>query len=168
MAKPLVKMEGFRELDKALRAAGNGAEKEFRAELRSSPVMNMIVRDARTRLEATYGKHENTGIRRVTRGKTSATSRPSRSKGTAAASIRILANSRGVAIVGGKARVPYYGWLDFGGDLKPVGNRKNMQKRKFLKRGRAMYPAIDKHRWLITGVAEQAMENNNQKAGLHE
>lgn len=167
MAKPLVKMEGFRELDKALRAAGEGAEKEFRAELRSSPVMNMIVRDARTRLEATYGKHENTGIRRVTRGKTSATSRPSRSKGTAAASIRVLANSRGVSIVGGKAKVPYFGWLDFGGDLKPSGGRKNMQKRKFIKSGRALYPAINEYRPYIARAAEQAMQNNNQKAGLH-
>ena len=67
----------------------------------------------------------------------------SRSTGRAAASIRITAGGNRIRIVGGKKRVPYYGWLDFGGTLHPSGGRRNLQTRPIIRRGRYIYPAID-------------------------
>lgn len=142
------KLEGFAELSKSLKAAGADLDKEFREELKNSSVMYGIVRDARSRLESTYVSG-------------------SRSRGKAAAGMRVGATTRAVYVTVSKSKVPYYGWLDFGGDLKPAGKRKNLQKRDFIKHGRALYPAIEAKRPEIRRVALQAAENATTKAGLH-
>lgn len=167
MPKPSVQVQGLAELRKALKAAGDGAEQELKEELQNSSMMSAIVQDARQRLTATFGRVENTGVKRLVKGKTSATSRSSRSTGKAAAAIRVGATAKAVFVTVSKSKVPYYGWLDFGGELKATGRRHNTQKRPFVKRGRAIYPAIDAHRPQIRRVAVQAMENIEQKAGLH-
>lgn len=150
--RPEVKLEGFAELSKALKAAGDGAEKEFREELKNSSTMFAITADARRRQAAATGRNLK---------------RPSRSTGQSAAAVRVSATAKGVYLIGGKASVPYYGWVEFGGALKPSGRRHNTQRRDFIKRGRSLYPAIEQHKPAIKGVALDAMENIKQKAGLH-
>ena len=93
--------------------------------------------------------------------------RPARSTGRAAASIRALSSGNVIYLAAGTAgRVPYYGWLDFGGDLKPKGRRKNRQTRPFLKRGRFLYPAADATAGIALTRAEIAMSAAISKAGL--
>lgn len=147
-----VAVEGFAETRKALKQFAAEAEKEFRDELKNSSVMYRIADNASVRIRTATGRNLK---------------RPSRSTGRAAGSIRVQSTAKGVFLVGGKATVPYFGWLDFGGALKPEGRRKNRQSRPFLKKGRALYPAISKHRSELGAVAEDAMANARQKAGLH-
>ena len=147
-----IRLEGFAELQRALKAAGADAEQEFREELKNSSVVYKMAANARVRLKTSTGKN---------------LARPSRSTGRAASSIRVGSTAKGVYIAGGKGTVPYYGWLDFGGVLQPKGKRKNRQHRPVLKKGRALYPAINMHRSELAGVAREAMDNASQKAGLH-
>lgn len=149
--KPEIRVEGLTALRKALKTVDVELEKEFREELKNSSVMSALVMDARARLTATIGKNLK---------------RPARSTGRAAGSIRVTSDSRAVYIHGGKKAVPYYGWLDFGGVLKPSGRRKNTQRRPILRQGRGLYPAISAHRAAIGKVALDAAENLQRKAGL--
>lgn len=84
--------------------------------------------------------------------------RSKRSTGRLARSVRVLSSTKGVYIRGGSARVPYYGWRDFGGTLRPVGGRHNTQVRPFIKRGRYIYPAIDETRPQILRAVRSAYE----------
>ena len=94
------------------------------------------------------------------------TKRPRRSNGAAAASIRATSAGNIIYLNAGRASVPYYGWLDFGGDLKPNGGRHNLQHREFLKRGRYLYPAIDATRQDFINEAQRAIASARQKAGF--
>lgn len=62
--------------------------------------------------------------------------------GRARNSIKASVSGNRVYLQGGKATVPYYGWLDFGGVLKPVGDRHNTQRRPVIRGGRYLYPTI--------------------------
>jgi hypothetical protein len=73
-----------------------------------------------------------------------ARSRINSRSGQAAGSLRATSRgNKGIFIVGGGARAPYYPWLDFGGTLRPVGARRNTQVRPFIRRGRYIRPAVD-------------------------
>lgn len=93
--------------------------------------------------------------------------RPARSRGRAAASVRAVSSGNTIYLKAGGARVPYYGWLDFGGDLKPQGRRRNRQSRPFLKKGRFLYPAIAAKSGEAIRLAEHAFDNATRKAGLN-
>lgn len=67
---------------------------------------------------------------------------PQRS-GRAAGSIRSSAGGNWFYVVGGSARVPYFGWLDYGGTLAPTGRRRNTQHRDFIRKGRYLWPAVE-------------------------
>ncbi|HVV37584.1 MAG TPA: hypothetical protein VHC63_13325 [Acidimicrobiales bacterium] len=54
------------------------------------------------------------------------------------ASLVARAEQRGASIKGGGARVPYYGFIDFGGR---VGRNKSVE-RPFIREGRIIFPAI--------------------------
>jgi hypothetical protein len=90
---------------------------------------------------------------------------PSRG-GKAAASIRARSGGNTVYIRAGGARVPYYGWLDFGGTLKPKGRRYNTQVRPRIQGGRFIYPAIEAKQSLLIKKAEEAFESAKRKAGF--
>ena len=81
-----------------------------------------------------------------------------RSTGRAAGALRAVSKGNEVLIVGGKTTVPYYGWLDFGGDLKKTGRRRNSQSRPFLKRGRYIYPAIDTNMPRVVEAVDRAVK----------
>jgi hypothetical protein len=147
-----VRIDGLKELNRALKKYSVDAQKELVAELKNSPATQKILRDAKQGIQSSIGKGPN-GL--------------SRSTGRAVGSLRVTSNMNGVFIIGGKARVPYYGWLDFGGVLKPSGGRKNTQRQHvFIKKGRGIYPAIDHNRAGLRNTAEEAMGRAKQKAGL--
>lgn len=76
--------------------------------------------------------------------------------GRAKASIKASVSGNRVYLQGGKKTVPYYGWLDFGGRLKPVGRRFNTQERPVIAGGRFLYPTIDEMRPQIKAEAVEA------------
>jgi hypothetical protein len=93
-----------------------------------------------------------------------------RHPGAARDAIRVVSGGNTVYIVGGKKKVPYFGWLDFGGTLKATGNKRparvNTQYRPILSRGRMIYPAIDENEAHIMRGALQALDNARAKAGI--
>lgn len=90
---------------------------------------------------------------------------PQRS-GKAAASVRSGVSGNTAYIAAGKKAVPYFGWLDFGGTLKPTGGRRGTQSRPVLKEGRYIYPTLAEHREETTLAAVAAMDATARKAGL--
>ncbi len=96
---------------------------------------------------------------------TDAKSRTPVRSGRARDSLRVTGGAT-VYINGGKAAVPYYAWLDFGGNLTAVGGRRNTQIRPFLKRGRLIYPAIDRNKAKVRAAAERAVADARRAADL--
>ena len=94
------------------------------------------------------------------------TKKPRRSSGRLLSSVRVTSGGNTLFIVGGKAKVPYYGWRDFGGVLKPAGRRRNTQVRPFLKRGRYIYPAIDETSRQLVDAAGDAFDNAARRLGF--
>ena len=92
--------------------------------------------------------------------------RRGRSSGRAAGSFRILARGNRVTVAAGKKAIPYYGWLDYGGDLKPSGGRTNTIKRPFKKKGRYLYPAAEAMRPVVRRNVRQALERALDSVGL--
>jgi len=132
-----VRVTGLAETRRSLKRMDDDLPKQLATELKA--VAETVVSDARSRVPVRKGKARDS--LRVTGGAT-------------------------VYINGGKAAVPYYAWLDFGGDLKPSGGRRNRQSRPFLKRGRFIYPAIDRNRSRIEAAAEKAVADARRSADL--
>ena len=86
--------------------------------------------------------------------------------GAAKASVKTSFASGYLAVTAGGPDVPYYPWLDFGGELKPAGRRKNSQKRPFFKEGRWIYPTIARHRASLYAKAVEAVEKAKRAAKL--
>lgn len=133
-----VQIHGLAEVRRGLRLIDPELQKEFRVEMKG--VAEIIAADARSRV-------------------------PSRS-GKAAASIRARSGGNTVFIRAGGARVPYYGWLDFGGTLKPTGRRRNTIRRPKVQGGRFIYPAIEAKQTVLIQRAEQAFDKAKRKAGF--
>lgn len=67
--------------------------------------------------------------------------------GTARSSVRALVSGNRAFVAGGKKRVPYYGWLDFG-SRRPISGRSRSVgpwrgSGEGPTKGRFIYPAID-------------------------
>lgn len=62
---------------------------------------------------------------------------------------------------GASKRSGYYGWLDFGGVLRPSGRRRNTQHRPVMKRGRYIYPVVDQSEALLAAAAGRAVAKVN-------
>lgn len=88
---------------------------------------------------------------------------PSRS-GKLRASIAARAEQRGASVKGGGARVPYFGFIDFGGSV----GRNNSVTRPFIRKGRIIYPAIDDKRDEIFGTYERGLNTLLRAAGLQD
>lgn len=138
-------MSGVRELRSSLRKVAPALLPELRGEMKAAA--EVVAKDARRR------------VRRSIRN-------PDRSTGRAEKSLRVLAGGNRVYIAGGKQSVPYFGWLDFGGDLKPVGYRKNTQRRSTPHRGRYIYPAIGANIDEVVDGIEKAVDRATRRAGL--
>lgn len=90
---------------------------------------------------------------------------PSRS-GRARMSVRAGVSVNGAYIVSGKQETPYVPWLDFGGTLRPVGKRRNTQRRPVIHGGRYLYPTIERLAPQTREAARQALEETKNELGL--
>lgn len=87
---------------------------------------------------------------------------PSRT-GRARDSIRATAGGNTAYVKGGKARVPYYGWLDMGSRTPNQGNPRSVGPWTGTgagpRGGRFIYPAIDAKEREITELVGEALEH---------
>lgn len=138
-----VRIVGLRELRRALRAAGELMPQMLNDELRS--IAEIVAARARTKV-------------------------PHRS-GRTAASIRPVIARGGAAVRAGGARVPWYGWLDFGGVRRHMGphhshSTEHLQPgRPAIRGGRYLYPALEETDAEIERNARRALDRVFEAAG---
>ncbi len=82
--------------------------------------------------------------------------------GRAAKSVRLASTGKAARVAAGGKRVPYFGWLDFGGAAGP--GRKN--KRPFLVEGRYVWKAFDDNRERIAKELDDGFRELARAAGL--
>lgn len=91
---------------------------------------------------------------------------PSRS-GRAAGSIRSGGTARGAYVQGGKASVPYYGWLDFGSRTPRLGNPRSVGpwagSGTGPRKGRFIYPALEDKRPEVQAAVRDAVSKSIDK-----
>lgn len=109
-----IKVDGLIELQRALKATEDGLQKGLRTALNQAA--EIVADDARVKV-------------------------PRRS-GRAAASVKAQSSQREAKIIGGSKKVPYYGWLEFGGKV----GQKHATRRPYIQGGRYMYPAYARNR----------------------
>jgi len=82
-------------------------------------------------------------------------------------SIRSLASQKSASVAGGGARVPYFGWIDFGGIIRFKKKRGGI-KRPFFTKGRIIYVALaDRSQEAVNEYAE-AVSDLIKRSGLNE
>lgn len=88
--------------------------------------------------------------------------------GKAAGSVRAGVSGNNAYVQGGKANVPYYGWLDFGGRNAISGRPRSVGPWKGSgagpQSGRFIYPTIVRNRREIEMQAQQAFDKAADKA----
>ena len=91
-----------------------------------------------------------------------------RVSGKARGSIRAGMKGQTPYVAGGKASVPYYGWLDFGSRTPKSGQPRSVGPWKGSgsgpKRGRFIYKAIDKNRAVIKAGAKEAFDKAKRQS----
>lgn len=84
--------------------------------------------------------------------------------GRAAGSIRSGGTTKGAYVQGGKASVPYYGWLDFGSRSPHFGNPRSVGPWSGSgtgpHKGRFIYPALAENRDVVTRAAREAVSKS--------
>lgn len=90
---------------------------------------------------------------------------PKRS-GRAASSVKAGVSGNNAYVQTGKKTVPYAAWLDFGGTLRPSGQRRGLQVRPRIPGGRYLYPAIEQMRPQTEREAREAFEETARELGL--
>jgi hypothetical protein len=140
-----VHVQGLRELRRALKAADSMLPKVLNEHLKD--VAMLVVERARAKI-------------------------PSRS-GRTAGSIRPGIVRGGAAVRAGGARVPWYGWLDFGGVRRHMGphhhhDREHLQPgRPAIRGGRYLYPAADEvSRFVLEAETRRALDEVFRAAGF--
>lgn len=129
-----IKIGGLREFQAALRQMDGETQKRLRVVLNTAADIDVAA-----------------AARRV----------PTRS-GRARASIRAQSSQREAKVVGGSKKVPYYGWLDFGGRI----GRNQKTRRPFLQAGRFVYPAFVANRDAIYQALADGLADLARDAGL--
>jgi hypothetical protein len=90
--------------------------------------------------------------------------------GNAAGSIRPTVGGNRAYVNGGKASVPYYGWLDFGSRKPVTGNPRSSGpwagSGTGPKDGRFIYPAIDARSKDIAEAVGKGLDKTIRKAGF--
>jgi hypothetical protein len=134
VASTAIRIEGLREFQAALRKMDKGLPRQIRIVLNETA--DLVASPAKARV-------------------------PRRS-GRAAASIRVASSQREAKVKGGGGRVPYYGWLEFGG---AVGRRHSV-RRPFVKEGRYLYPAYESRRSRIEPTMLKGLEDLARRSGV--
>ena len=116
--QPTIKVEGLADLSKALRKL---TDKEIPKGLQrlNKELAVRIASKAATKVPVRSGK-----LKRSVKG---------------------LGQQRGAAIKMGTAKLPYAGWIEFGGTIN-FATRDTTRDRPFVKEGRYLYPTVDAER----------------------
>jgi hypothetical protein len=133
-----VRVEGLKELRRALGRIDKSLQKSLRGRLKN--VGDKVAALARSKMPSLSGK--------------------------ARSSVKAGVSGNNAYVQGGRASVRYYGWLDYGGTLKPTGRRRGTQHRPVVRKGRYLYPAIDEMRRDIERGAVEAFEETKRELGL--
>ena len=81
-------------------------------------------------------------------------------------SLRVTSGGNVLYVQGGNASTPYYGWLDFGGTLRPTGARRNTQKRPRVSGGRYIYPALAESNKELADAVARAVDRTLDKLDI--
>lgn len=143
MPAPSLRVEGLAELRRALRNAEDAEGlRELRDGLRNAA--EVVARDARGRVPSRTGR---------TRG-----------------SVRAGVSGNRAFVIGGKARIPHYGWLDFGTRNARSGNPRSVGpwagSGKGPRGGRFIYQAIEAKDRQIAEAVEQAINRALDRLGF--
>lgn len=87
-----------------------------------------------------------------------------RKTGAAAASLRVDAAQREAVVTGGSRRVPYFGWLEWGG--KRTGRGGGVATRPWVKQGRYLGPALEAHNEALEKALIAALADAARQAGF--
>lgn len=90
-----------------------------------------------------------------------AQSRIPRQSGRARKSIKVETKSNIVRVVGGSPRVPYYGWLEFGGT---VGVGGDSVRRKWERKGRYIYEGYFQKKNQLPEIMEAILSEGVEEA----
>jgi HK97 gp10 family phage protein len=143
MPRPEIRVEGLAELRRALRQVDDPeALGELRRGLKDAA--EIVARDARSRVPVRTGRARD--------------------------SIRATSGGNKAYVIGGKARVPYYGWLDFGTRTPRRGNRRSVGPWSGSgvgpEKGRFIYKAIDANDREIAREIERALDTALRRLDL--
>lgn len=140
MSSAGAEIEGLRDFSRAVKKASNETAKEMRRELKSE-IAEPLARSVRGNV-------------------------PVRS-GTWRRSIRAGATQRGAHITWGRARVPYAGWMEFGGQLpSKASGRPARVVRTRTPGGRYVYPEIARARPETEQTVQQLIHRTFQRVEL--
>lgn len=85
--------------------------------------------------------------------------------GRARDSVRAVSKGNAIIIVAGNTKVQYFGWLDYGGELKGRGRGRNQRiSRPFDGGGRYVYPGIAATEVKLVQAAGRAVDKILQQA----
>lgn len=132
-----VRVEGLKDFQKALRDADRALGPELRKGLNEAG--EIIVSDVRPDLP--------------------------RHSGQLAASLRARSTQREGRVVLGSARVPYAGWIEFGGRIVQH-NRRRVIERPFIPGGRWLFPSAERNRDKIIRLMDHKVDDLARRAGL--
>lgn len=143
MPSPEIRVEGLRELRAALAKIDPiDARKEFQAGLKAAA--DIVAQDAKGRVPVRTGK--------------------------AAGSVRATSGGNRAFVVGGKAAVPYYGWLDFGTRTPRSGQPRSVGPWAGTgagpAKGRFIYVALDAKEDQVVDAVEAASDKALGSLGL--
>lgn len=144
MGQPSIRVEGLKELRRDLKRAEQMDDlKELRVGLKKAA--DVVAQDARGRV-------------------------PVGATGRARGSVRATAGGNRAFVVGGKAKVPYYGFLDFGSrnpkDGRPRSVGPWVKSGKGPHKGRFIYPALDAKEHQVVELVSKAVSDALNKLGL--
>lgn len=82
--------------------------------------------------------------------------------GAASASIKASSTRTSARVRAGGNKVPYYGFLDYGGNVGRYGST----QREFIKSGRYLYPAFDRNRDAVAEALSEGLVKVAEDSGL--
>lgn len=150
VASNAIKVEGLRDFLESMRVAHTGASGMVKDSLNESAAI--VVKYAKANAPVRSGKLQH--------------------------SIRALSTGREARVAGGGAKVPYFGFIDYGGTVgryrrgaihqaaRSANKARFFAVRPFIKTGRILYPAFDAHRAEVDQALQTGLANLMSKAGV--
>lgn len=129
-----IKIDGLRDLQAALKAADGESQKQIRVVLNDAA--DIVVGTARPLIPRRSGK--------------------------LASSLKVASGQREAAVKLGAAKIPYAGWIEFGGRV----GRKESVTRRYVRGGRTVYPSVRRREAEITAAMEAGLTRLAEEAGL--